>query len=481
MFPRAPGRVLRTSALAFLLHGTLFAGTDSFASPKYRALLDSIGLVHRAMRASAAAPKDRRKREAASVAIQKLPPALAALAEEYRSGRLDGRDFPELWRGVERFVGPAAAERYRKFLEKPDARWIPELPDEVTSRKRSSALDRAWRWTERLAALTFLPEPARAEEGAGELAAIASAILMGMAAIIQAKMPEKVARIQADADIRIATINSDTQKFMTTETANTSKYLADQQRDIAIFQSNLAASIASDQQKNVNYRLDRQLAELKDARKDAQAVQETVRNKEWEYNERRLAIAEAQAQKNYELAQDALKAQLTAAGLSSGFANSFDSGNQLTTSSAQTALGGVGGTAQQALTNGATRGAADPPSPTAAGASPLPSTPVTWTLLASASPPAGTAGSASNPASAPPPPSLSLSELRASNAPVRRAGDALPTRSAAARADEKRALDRLLGAVGEETVDDEDRPEERPRRSVKRPRKLAKIVPKTGT
>lgn len=225
--------------------------------------------------------------------------------------------------------------------------------------KKTSALETLRFWAVRLAEATILPGQAFAESGGGgegggggEAAQLASAILFGAAEIIKAIAPMVVAKTQAEADKAIARINSDTQKYLTDQTANTSKYLADQQKDIAIFQSNLAASIAADQQKNVNYRLDRQLAELKDARLDAQNVQAQIRNKEWEYNERRLQIAEDQAQKNYELAQEALKAQLTASGLSSGFANSFDSGNQLTTSSSQTALGGVGGTGQQALTGG---------------------------------------------------------------------------------------------------------------------------------
>lgn len=518
-----------------------FAATNTFANPKYKMLILTVAMLNKAMQDAANNPMDEWRRANVQRAIQLLPPALIALAGEYQNGNLDGHDFQQAYKVVAMFVDQAAADGYKKFLNKPDRNFIPALPanfpkveapsvpggltgpsgsgsggrerlaiDESRSAqgiasvdapknaalsselvnlsavrpssgsmpaareklrfdenatadtgvarveasapsntgrtaaeaapawqssspavreaqrdlskieqrvgstdltirtdsgrtpagvraseeereeakdekvlesvgadsekeakegrkprvrkslkegKKTSAIDRVFHWSLRLAESTILPGRAFAEEGGGgEAAQFASAMLFGAAAVIGAIAPIIVANTQAKADKAIARMNADTQKYLADQTAGTSKYLADQQKDIAFFQSNLARTIASEQQQNVNYRLDRQLAELKEARKDAEAVQTAIRNKEWEYNERRLKIAEDQAQKNFELAQEALKSQLTASGLSSGFANSFDSGNQLTTSTSITPLGGVGGSGQASSNSVASAG-----------------------------------------------------------------------------------------------------------------------------
>jgi hypothetical protein len=518
------------------------AETNTFANEKYKQLLLTVAILNKAMQDAANNPMDDWRRENVQRAIGMLPPALVALANEYRNGTLDGKDFPQAYAVVARFVDQAAADGYRKFLRKPDRSLIPPMPpnfpkldvpalsggpsssrteggrerlaidespgaqgigtvqapknaalvnelvnlssvkpavgngrgnerlsyDESASTtarttgsrdgasppvspatsaavstpatwqsssaavrdavrelsaiearvgsgelrirpagdrvqrapaslrrgddardedendgkvlesvgrdreqglrrsvdpkapkdgKKTSAVETPTspfaslaQWSLRVARATVLPGLAFAEEGGGgEAAQLAAALLFGAAEVIKAVAPMIIANTQAEADKAIARMNADTQKYLTDQTANTSKYLADQQRDIAVFQSNLARTIAAEQQQNVNYRLDRQLAELKEARKDAEAVQTAIRNKEWEYNERRLRIAEEQAQKSYELAQEALKAQLTAAGLSTGYANSFDSGNPLTTSGRLPVISGVGASGSQAV------------------------------------------------------------------------------------------------------------------------------------
>lgn len=175
--------------------------------------------------------------------------------------------------------------------------------------------------------------------GGGEAAA---QILMGVAAIIAAIAPMVVASIQAKADVAIAKINADTQITMTTITSETSKQLADKQKEVALTQSNIAADISKFNNNAVTNRLELQLAELRAARNDAQQAEREKRQLELEFQNQRIALAQKQADDQVKLAKETLNAQLTQAGLSQGFSNSRNSGNQLGVTNLTTSVAGAG-------------------------------------------------------------------------------------------------------------------------------------------
>jgi len=173
------------------------------------------------------------------------------------------------------------------------------------------------------------------EGGGGQ----AGQILMGIAAIIAAIAPMVVASIQANADKAIAKLNADTQIKMTEITSETSKYLANQQKDIALTQSNLAAQISDKNNGAVTQRLDMQLAELRNARDDAAKAEREKRELEMTFQKERIALAKKQADDQLTLAKATLNAQLTQAGLSQGFAATVDSGSRLTSTGTSVASG----------------------------------------------------------------------------------------------------------------------------------------------
>jgi hypothetical protein len=165
---------------------------------------------------------------------------------------------------------------------------------------------------------------------------------MGVAAIIAAIAPMVVASIQAKADVKIAEINAATQIKLTNITADTSKYLADQQKDIALTQSNIAQQISTKNNESVTQRLQMQLNELSAARTDAEKAEEEKRQLDYQYNQERIQLAQKQASDNLALAKQTLNAQLTQAGLSQGFSNSVNSGDRLGVSRNGLAGGGGG-------------------------------------------------------------------------------------------------------------------------------------------
>lgn len=177
------------------------------------------------------------------------------------------------------------------------------------------------------------------EKGGGEKAA---QILFGVAAIIAAIAPMVVASTQAKADVAIAGINANTQITMTKITSETSKQLADKQKEVALTQSNIAADISRFNNNAVTDRLEKQLAELRAARQDAQQAEREKRQLELEFQNQRIALAQKQADDQLKLAKETLNAQLTQAGLSQGFSNSRNAGNQLGVTNLTTSVAGAG-------------------------------------------------------------------------------------------------------------------------------------------
>ena len=161
----------------------------------------------------------------------------------------------------------------------------------------------------------------------------AAEILMGLAAIIAAIAPIVAAAIQADADKKIAKINADAAEKQTEITADTSKYMANKQEEIALNQANIAKNISQQNNDAQTKRLDNQLAELRSARQDARSAEEEKQNIEKQYNQERIDLAQKQSNDNLKLAKETLDANLTQAGLTSGFTNAQSSSARLSVAS----------------------------------------------------------------------------------------------------------------------------------------------------
>lgn len=162
--------------------------------------------------------------------------------------------------------------------------------------------------------------PVRGEDAGG--------ILAGVAAIIQAAAPIGVAAIQAKADVKIAQIQTDTTKEVSYLQSDLTKDLAGKQQNIEFARIGATAEINRINNEAATDRLAMQLAEVRDARKDALQSEREKRHIEWQYNQQRIALARQQAADNYKLAQMTLNAQLVQAGLITGM-RSIDSSKGL--------------------------------------------------------------------------------------------------------------------------------------------------------
>jgi len=201
---------------------------------------------------------------------------------------------------------------------------------------------------------TLLPQAhAECEEEGGRQGADAGAILMGLAAIMAAVAPMVVASIQANADKDIAKTNANAQIKMTEITAETQKQANEIAQNVALTQSATAQGVAAMNNQGVTDRLQMQLAELSSARNDARQAEEERRRLDQEYNAQRLALAEKQSQQNLDLAKETLAAQLSEAGLRSGFSSSTNTGLETTKTAS-----GLATTNANPLTNGSRLGGA---------------------------------------------------------------------------------------------------------------------------
>lgn len=157
--------------------------------------------------------------------------------------------------------------------------------------------------------------------GGGGSGAGASEVLFGLAALMAAAAPMVAAAMQADADKEIAKTNADAQIQMTQMTAENSKFLADSQARMAEQQSVIAQQINKTNNDEQTKRLQMQLAEIEASRLQAAQAQKEDRAQLKEFNDEKIALAKKQAEESLILAQKTFDAQLTQAGLSSGFSN----------------------------------------------------------------------------------------------------------------------------------------------------------------
>ena len=198
----------------------------------------------------------------------------------------------------------------------------------------------------------------------GESGAKAADILISLAAMMAAISPMVATSIEASANKDIAKINTKAQIEMSQISAKSTQFLAEQQRGIALSNAQTAQEIAATNQQATTQRLSQQLTSLDTARKDANGQEDKRTFYEQQLNNERIAIAKQQMQQSTDLANTQFRAQLTAQGLSSGFANSIDSSNGI---KVNRGLGTSRGEAAPALASNSLGNALGAPSSTGVG------------------------------------------------------------------------------------------------------------------
>lgn len=167
----------------------------------------------------------------------------------------------------------------------------------------------------------FGPENSFAEDSGNKSAEV----LFGIAAIMAGIAPMVAASMQASADKEIAKTNAKAQITMTQISANTSKFLADNQKQVALQQADTARAISKENQDSATRRLQMQLAELRSARQESNAIEDKKQRYQERLDGERLALAKQQADETVRLANSQMRAQLSAAGVSQGFSRTINS------------------------------------------------------------------------------------------------------------------------------------------------------------
>ncbi len=197
---------------------------------------------------------------------------------------------------------------------------------------------------------------AAAQDEEGQSGVGSGQILQGLAAIIAATAPIVAVAIQADADKQIAQITAQSQQQMTKIAADNAKYLSDQQKEITMFQTKVAVEVADKNNQFATDRLERQLAELRTQRDQNYQLEKEKRALETDYNNKRIDLANKQADQQLQLNKESLQAEIAKAGLSQGFGskNNIPGSQKLTLTSATSSAGQVYSAGSRATgTNGA--------------------------------------------------------------------------------------------------------------------------------
>lgn len=142
--------------------------------------------------------------------------------------------------------------------------------------------------------------------------------LFAVAALIAATSPAVMAAIQASADKSIASTNANAQVAMTEISADTSKYLSENQKEVAIEQALVARDINKNNLDSSETRLSMQLSELRDARRDNNAMELRKMDYQQQLDLTRLQLAKEQMLATQQLAQAQMKLQLSIAGIQGG-------------------------------------------------------------------------------------------------------------------------------------------------------------------
>ncbi|MEZ4749659.1 MAG: hypothetical protein R3B54_03235 [Bdellovibrionota bacterium] len=94
--------------------------------PAFSGLVGTIAEVNQAMRDAAENPMDKWRRQNVQAAISKMPGAIRELASVFMSNELHNADLPPMQAMLGGFIDVNAADRYKKFMQHPDASLIPE-------------------------------------------------------------------------------------------------------------------------------------------------------------------------------------------------------------------------------------------------------------------------------------------------------------------------------------------------------------------
>jgi hypothetical protein len=129
------------------------------------------------------------------------------------------------------------------------------------------------------------------------------------------------ATIQANADKAIAAQQASAQMYITDRTVQNSQALAQISQQTALSTADRQMQIAAQNNQGVTERLQMQLASLERARQDSIALEQQRMALESDYNNRRIALAEQQAEQNLSLAQMSVNGAISQAGMVPGMAN----------------------------------------------------------------------------------------------------------------------------------------------------------------
>ncbi|MCB0416442.1 MAG: hypothetical protein H6617_11240 [Bdellovibrionaceae bacterium] len=94
--------------------------------PAFSGLVGTIAEVNQSMRDAAENPMDKWRRQNVQAALSKMPGAIRELANVFMSNELHNADLPPMQAMLGGFIDVNAADRYKKFLQHPDASLIPE-------------------------------------------------------------------------------------------------------------------------------------------------------------------------------------------------------------------------------------------------------------------------------------------------------------------------------------------------------------------
>lgn len=110
--------------------------------PGFAVLVKAIVDVNRDMHLAAQNPMDKWRRQRVRQSIAAMPPAIMALAAEFKKGKLHDPDLPVIQKMLGGFVDVNVASKFNQFLEKPDSSLIPQVgsdfPGQLTTSSEGS-------------------------------------------------------------------------------------------------------------------------------------------------------------------------------------------------------------------------------------------------------------------------------------------------------------------------------------------------------
>ncbi len=145
--------------------------------------------------------------------------------------------------------------------------------------------------------------------------AAAGAVIQALAGVMAIAIP---AAIMADSDKKITAMTINGQRAITEIAAKNAKDLSLLQAKITKYQTDTSVQVATDNRNATQENLKTTIAEARDQREQAYALEVEKRNTEKDYNNKRIDLAVKQADAQENLNKEKLKADIALAGLSQG-------------------------------------------------------------------------------------------------------------------------------------------------------------------